>query len=79
MLEIKTGSEIFQQHRTIMNPVDTMTMNVYTKNATKRWVSVESLKDWIMEYPQDKHKSYMIKDLYEELSPTIKVHMGEQK
>ena len=43
MIEKKTTSEIFQAHRKVMNPVDTLPMDVYVNSARKEWISVESL------------------------------------
>jgi len=43
MIEKKTTTEIFQAHRKVMNPVDTLPMNIYLESAKREWISVESL------------------------------------
>ena len=42
-MEIKTTTEIFQAHRKVMNPVDTLPMNVYLESAKKKWVAVDDI------------------------------------
>ena len=51
-MEIKTTSQITQEHKRFLSSVDEMPMNIYLNKANKKWVSVDSLKQVINEYQQ---------------------------
>jgi len=53
MIKKKTTTEIFQAHRKVMNPVDTLPMNIYLESAKREWVSVESLILELKQYLDD--------------------------